>query len=315
MFTKFWDKLAEGLAGSWNARILAPALAFWGGGLIAWGWKNGWDPILRFVKEADAARGVSAAVAGLLLLTVSSGLVEWVTLPILRLAEGYWPWPLKGLRFGLAAQLGRRLECKRKRWQTLAEEKEAGKLDAHGLEEYARLDAELVASYPATSRLLPTRLGNVLRAAEEFPYVRYGLAMFVVWPRLWLVLPDSTRNELSTTRKALDERTRILTWGLLLTVWTIWAWWALPIAIGVATVAYRGMLSAAGVYGDLIRAAFDLHRFAMYKSLNWPLPASTAGESSQGRALTQYLHRGPEAVCDTQFKASEPSAGGIAPKA
>ena len=36
MGTKFWDELTEGLAGQWTAQKLGPALAFWGGGLLAW---------------------------------------------------------------------------------------------------------------------------------------------------------------------------------------------------------------------------------------------------------------------------------------
>lgn len=303
MFTKFWDKLTEGLASTWNARILAPALAFWGGGLMAWGWKNGWDSIVNFINKADTAQGVAAAVVGLFLLTVSSGLVEWGTLPILRLAEGYWPGLLRGLRFGLATRQGRRLESKEARWQALAKDQQAGKLDARGLEEYARLDAEL-AQYPvAAPLLLPTRLGNLLRAAEEYPYVRYGLEITVTWPRLWLVFPESTKKDLTTVRQALDERTQIMTWGLLFAIWSIWAWWAVPVALVVALVAYRGMLSAAGVHGELLRAAFDLHRLAMYKSLNWPLPASPTGEPAHGLELTQYLHRGLPPR-DMQFKSS-----------
>ena len=125
--------------------------------------------MVGFVTGADTIRGVAAGVAGLFLLTVSSGLVEWVTLPVLRLVEGYWLWPFKGLRFWLAAQLGRRLERQKRRWQTLSKEYEAGKLGARSMEEYARLDAELVASYPETSRLLPTRLGNVLPRRRRTP--------------------------------------------------------------------------------------------------------------------------------------------------
>jgi hypothetical protein len=301
MFTKFWDKLAEGLAGTWNARILAPALAFWGGGLMAWGSKNDLDSIVIFVNKADVAHGIAAAIAGLFLIAVSSGLVEWGCLPILRLAEGYWPGVLKGLRFALAARLGRRLKIKEERWQALAKQMEEDKLDARGLEEYARLDVEL-ARYPVAADLqLPTDLGNLLRAAEEYPSVRYGLDISVIWPRLWLTLSESTKKELTTARQALDERTQIMTWGLLFAAWTIWAWWAVIVALIAACVAYRGMLSAAAVYGDLLRATFDLHRFALYKSLNWPQPISPAHEATRGRELTQYLHRG-FVMPDVQFK-------------
>jgi hypothetical protein len=219
-------------------------------------------------------------------------LIEWFTLPILRSAEGYWPGLLRGLRSRFTARLSRRLEKQKQHWQLLAEGQQAGKLNAREIEEYARLDFEL-AKYPVASHLLmPTRLGNLLRAAEEYPYVRYGLEVTVTWPRLWLILPESTRKEVAGARQALDERTRIMGWGLLFTIWSIWAWWSVVVALSVTLVAYRGMLSAAALYGELLRATFDLYRFRLYKSLNWPVPTSPADERGHGEDLTEYLHRG-----------------------
>jgi len=67
----------------------------------------------------------------------------------------------------------------------------------------------------------------------------------------------------------------------------------------VALLVYRGMMLAASVYGGLVRAAFDLHRFALYEQLRWPLPRWVDGE-----ALTEYLHRGTAAVSLT-FRARD----------
>jgi hypothetical protein len=107
---------------------------------------------------------------------------------------------------------------------------------------------------------MPTLLGNLLRAVEEYPGRRYGLDAVVCWPRLYLLLPEATQKEIGAVRERLNESTRLLAWSLLFLVWTIWQWWAL-LGLVVAWLAYRGMVIAAGVYGDLVRAAFDLHRF------------------------------------------------------
>ncbi len=292
MFTKFWDKLAEGLAGRWTAQALGPALAFWGGGLLAWVWRYGWPPLInRLVALNNTAAYIALAVGGLLLLAASSAAVTWLQLSVLRLAEGYWPGPLRRLRFALARRLEKRLQAQDERWQELADiapEQRTAEQQA----EYARLDAEL-ARYPVDPRrLMPTRLGNLLRAAEEYPQVRYGLTMSVCWPRLWLLLPKETQETLTGTRGQLNSATRLLAWSILFAVWTVWAWWAALVAAVAAVAAYWGMLNAAGVYGDLLRAAVDLHRLALYEELRWPLPSGPADEPLHGRQLSEYLFRG-----------------------
>lgn len=294
MFTKFWDELAEGLAGRWAAQALGPALAFWGGGLLAWAWHTGWDwqQLVDLLVAIDhPAAYVALAVGGLLVLAASSVVISWLQLPILRLLEGYWPWPLRRLRFGLARWVAKRLETKEDAWQDLAAIKPEDR-SAEEQEKYARLDAQL-ARYPVDPRhLMPTRLGNVLRAAEEYPQVRYGLVMGVCWPRLWLALPKEPQETLSQARQKLNGAARLFAWGLLFAVWVVWAWWAVPVALVVAAAAYWGMLHAAGAYGDLLRSAFDLYRFTLYEEVRWPLPQAPELEVVMGRRLSEYLFRG-----------------------
>jgi hypothetical protein len=57
---------------------------------------------------------------------------------------------------------------------------------------------------------------------------------------------------------------------------------------------YRWMLRAASVYGDLLEASFDLHRFKLYEALHWPLPKNPAEELPLGNALTAYLWHGSD---------------------
>jgi hypothetical protein len=292
MVTKFWDKLAEGLAGQWTAQALGPALAFWGGGLLAWAWHYGWQPLIDWlVAFNNTAAYVALAVGGLVLLAASSSAATWLQLAVLRLAEGYWPGPFRRLRFALARRLEKRLQAKDERWQQLADI-EAEQRTAEQQAEYAHLDAEL-ACYPVDPRhLMPTRLGNLLRAAEEYPQTRYGLTMGVCWPRLWLLLPKEAQETLANARERLNGATRLLIWSFLFAVWTVWAWWAAPVAAVAAVAAWWGMLGAAGVYGDLLRAAVDLHRLALYEELRWPLPSGPADEPAHGQQLSEYLFRG-----------------------
>jgi hypothetical protein len=302
MFNKFWEKLGEELAGRWASQTLGPMLAFWGGGILAWIWHTNRDwPQLekRLAAINTPAAYVALAVGGLLVLAASSTIMNWLQLPTLRLLEGYWPWPLRGLRFGLARLRAKSLEKKENRWQRLANVA-PDKRTPGQQSEYVRLDAEL-ARYPVDSRLLlPTTLGNILRSAEEYPQVRYGLGMSVCWPRLWLVIPKETQETLAQTRQQLDSATRFFAWGVLFAIWTVWAWWAVPVALLVAISAYWAALQAAGAYADLLRAAFDLHRFTLYEQTRFPLPTTPTQEDATGQKLSEYLFRGTDSA-DIEF--------------
>jgi hypothetical protein len=132
----------------------------------------------------------------------------------------------------------------------------------------------------------------VLRAAEAWPRDKYGLDAPKCWPRLWLLLPDRARQDLTAARAALDAGAAAWLWGVLFVVWTPWAWWAVPVAVAAAVGSYLWMLSAAGAYADLIESAFDVHRSALYEACRWPMPVDAEDERVKGEALTSYLWRG-----------------------
>ena len=136
---------------------------------------------------------------------------------------------------------------------------------------------------------MPTKLGNILRAVENHAYERYGLATHISWPHLWLLLSDSTKKEIAEARATLDTAARIFLWSLLFLVWTIWAWWVPLVTLAIAIWAYRWALSAARVYGDLLEAAYDLHRLELYEALRFLPPKDTAVEKAKGEELTTYL--------------------------
>ncbi len=66
----------------------------------------------------------------------------------------------------------------------------------------------------------------------------------------------------------------------------------MPLGLLGAFLAYRGMLAAAAIYGQLLESAFDVHRVALYQALRWPLPENPAKERSTGRDITTYLYHG-----------------------
>lgn len=299
-FAAFGGKVAE----SWALLVLTPAFAFWGGGVAAWawsrGWNDGWSDLGDALADLSGAEQLALAVGVFVFVTVSGIAVQRATLPILRLLEGYWPtWfdPVRRRIVGIRAHRIDRLQRER---DALADKVAGNHASPDERRRYLLLDQRLrrvptEAREGEHIRRMPTSLGNVLRAAESWPSDKYGLDAVKCWPRVWLVLPETTRTELTAARASVDAAANVVTWALLFLVWTVWAWWAAPIGVLVAVGAHRMLLASAAVFGDLLEATFDVHRGRLYDALRWPRPQTPAEERALGRALTEYLWRGSDA--------------------
>ncbi|MEU7616493.1 hypothetical protein AB0B27_10385, partial [Micromonospora rifamycinica] len=225
--------------------------------------------------------GSSALVVALALLTILLGqLLAGCRTDLIRLFSGHWP-ALPGLTW-----LGRQLTARHLRVH-------AGRTAG---------DPTLFLGYPRRAdRVLPTRLGNTLRAAEEHAD-RYGLDGVAAWPRLYVVLPEqfvaafsaaATGLEAAVTISVLGAGFALLGGGLAAAVlpWygalaCVWG------GIGVALLGYRAAARAAVPYAQLVRTAFDVHRFALLEAMRLELPPSFGAEREQWLQLGKVWYSG-----------------------
>ncbi len=294
MLTRFIEGVGAHLAERWMATVFAPAFVFWGYGLAVWIGHIGWTQASNQIQQVSEPGWWAVLIGGLFVVLLSSLIGQSLVLPVLRLLEGYHLPAF--LRAPLVQHHRRRLNRLRHRYDTIAESEVDHPLTRKQREELTHLEQQLHALPTLPDDLMPTRLGNILRAAERRPANKYGLDTIICWPRLWLLLPDTARQELGAARATLDTEVRVLIWGSLLLVWSVWSWWSLLITLLVAVLvvgfAYRRALVAASVYGDLLEATFDLYRLGLYDGLSLPRPAGPAEEVAHGQRLTQYLYRG-----------------------
>ncbi|NEP17060.1 MAG: hypothetical protein F6J97_09145 [Leptolyngbya sp. SIO4C1] len=296
MPTQFLESLGGQLAERWMATLFTPALVFWLGGLAAWIQQFGWDELETWLNAQSEPIQITLIAGSLLLVAASAFIVQQLELPALQVLEGYWPvWLSRLRRYGIRRQR-QILKRKEQRWQQLARQREQQGLTPAETDDYIRLDWQLRQFPSQPGRLMPTRLGNLLRAAEDLPQIKYGLDAILCWPRLWMLLPEPVKTDLQAARAELNTAARVWLWGLCFLVWWIWAWWAFPIGLLIAWFAYRWLLRAAATYATLLESAFDLHRLALYQSLRWPLPTNPAEEQRMGQQLTAYLWRGSDST-------------------
>jgi hypothetical protein len=175
----------------------------------------------------------------------------------------------------------------------LAEKQKTGMAEAHELRRLATVQQRL-RQFPAEpDDVMPTRVGNVLRAMEEYPDNRYGLDAITLWPHLWLTLPSDARSDVAAARGPMDRSVSAIIWGTGLWPLVVLTPWAVLPAILVPELVYRfWTIPTAMIYADLVRAAFDVYRRKVYEAFQLPVPADPAGEQKFGRELTRYVISG-----------------------
>jgi len=146
-------------------------------------------------------------------------------------------------------------------------------------------------------RVLPTRLGNVIRAYEDYPKRQYNISSVTMWPRLYGVLDSSYVAALDDAKISFDFMLNsslvfallaavILVAGLLYPEhleyhslpirgmdWEATAPWLwIGEVVGCAVLSYLFYLRSiprARTWGEVVKGAFDLYRWKLLTQLGY----------------------------------------------
>ncbi len=243
----------------------------------------------------------TTAVAGVAALFILAYLVYVSVTPITRFFEGYFgpvAWVGELLDLGRAPSRITAKSSKRLRRSLTPPEPQAdGKTPST---DNKKEDPLAYRKHPGDADHFPTRLGNSLRAAEIHPRNAYGMDSVLLWPALVAKMGDATRKSIDAARMALDFLVVIsaasFTYALFAAVAiavehagrVFWAFVVLGSA-GVGYVSYCGAVAAARDYGDQVRTAFDLHRFALLQALRLPLPMNPPEERRLWKEVNEIV--------------------------
>ncbi|WP_158581563.1 CpaB family protein [Actinomadura spongiicola] len=276
--------LVEGAAGLLSKRlvvttwiplfVLLSALA----ALVAAG--AGWDAVTRTWDAVPADLRILAGLALLAATTLLAHLLNAVRPQLFRLYEGYWPKRLENrYRKRHVHRHAKLLHRETDPWPT---------------------------SYPRNQdKVRPTRLGNILYAAEEHPWFKYRLPANEIWPRLYAALPESFVRTFSGVAAAVEL---MVTLSLLAVVFAcvgavlavaLLPWYVAPLVMLcgalVSGFCYVAAVRAAVPYANQIRVAFDVHRWKLLQAIGLRLPTSYNEELDQWRQLRKlWFGAGPD---------------------
>lgn len=264
----FLDALTKRLGEWWPVALIAVGLPHV---VVAWcAWLAGNGHMFDFgylgrqaaeeIKRQTATQSAAAAFV-LLLLLISIGAA--LTVRCLSCgAQRIWfaPWP-HGMRWYEQRRIARRGEV----WNALAGLHTQASLRADETPRAQHIDAarDLGRRRNRISLAPPVRatwMGDRLAALEARVRERYDLDLEFAWPRLWLVMGERERAELSAARVRIDRDTTLVGWGLLYLVLGV-VWWLPALLMGVvlALVAWQRARSSVDQLAHLVEAAVDLY--------------------------------------------------------
>ncbi|MFF3563311.1 hypothetical protein ACFYXS_25010 [Streptomyces sp. NPDC002574] len=259
---------------------------------------------------------LASAAATLLAISACAALLGLLLHPFqvraVRVLEGYWD------RWAPTSRLaGVLVEYQRRKWVAMRDvgtrplpsdsstaqkplreqirdhEKEQHQLRIRGLA------MRRLAALPPQDVLLPTALGNALRAGELSAGERYGLTTLTSWPRILPQVSAPLGAALSSARDSLDSSVNLCHSFLASVALSAVAlydepgqWWLVLLLLALAALAYKGAVTAAQAYAGLMYVVYDLHRFDLVEALRHPMP-ERGDEWGAFQRITDLLARRP----------------------
>lgn len=291
---RFFEELAKRLAERWLALLVLPGALFLVVAVVGeWqgqGTALDWARFRRGVHEVTLALPRLSVGMQVVLLVITllgaagAGLAVQALAGVTRLV---WlgRWPRRLLRW--------RVRTRRQRWLDLVERRRFLSVEHPDRDEDVDLLAERANRIALAEPGRPTWMGDRVHAVERVALARFGLDLTFGWPRLWLVLPDTVRAEITAAEAGFASAVATGTWSLPYLALAI-AWWpAAVVGVAFGVTGWSRARAAIGDLGALSEAAVDLHG----RTLALALGVGDVDEkgpltTEQGRKITAIVRKG-----------------------
>lgn len=142
--------------------------------------------------------------------------------------------------------------------------------------------------------VFPTELGNRLSVLDDYSEKRYGIDTATFWDRIWWVLPDSARKEVSDARLSLETLVNITAASILASLIltavgiydhllpviysnasspsTIKYILFIAVSLFISVLTYRGAILALDVFAGKVTTLIDMYRLNMLEHLGFSPP-------------------------------------------
>jgi hypothetical protein len=290
------DALGKKVADRWLTTLLLPGLLWVCTAALAWqlGWEHALDPraaqplFRRFDGTHPAGQTVAMAI-GAMIAAVGAGITAAGVAAVVR---GIRPAAVR------SAPARRLRDARLRRWERArrsAEQLEAAELGtavgsvAAGPEIAVARARQFAIGLEQPEHA--TWVGDRLRANAMRVHRAYGLDVTRVWPRLWVILPDSARTDIAAAQGSYAAAEVLVGWAVLYAVLGVVWGPALLIAAVVLVVASVRARAATEVLCQLVEAAVDLYGPALAEQLRIPCEGTLT--PAVGAKIDEILRKEP----------------------
>ncbi|PKW18243.1 hypothetical protein [Saccharopolyspora spinosa] len=257
----FFNELGRKFAEKWFSLLVLPGLLLVATALVAGmlGHSHAldWNELLRRADAWSSALGRRPPMAQLLVVgavllasTIAGLIVRGLTARTQRLWLGVWV----DARSSWVSAAGEKLRARRERRWRAADDASAEAVDEATKHRFARRRNRISLATPVR----PTFIGDRIAAADTRVHHQYEADVESWWPRLWLILDDTSRAELRAAREAFDTAANQATWAVGYLLIGLFWWPALPIAACVWVNGWLRGRDAAHTYATLIESTVDV---------------------------------------------------------
>lgn len=181
------------------------------------------------------------------------------------------------------------------------------------IQRMSELERRLDTSFPLDGNaVLPTSLGNTIRAWEDYAPTRYGMDTIALWPRLVPILRDRKFLDFVSQEKSIFDfllNTCLVTFIIGAEFVYLGAFTGHPgvMILGFVLMSllvfglYQGMVIAARQWGTTVRVAFDLYRYDLFRRMALVPVSSFADERLRWRQVSDFLLYRREEPSFTEF--------------
>jgi hypothetical protein len=249
---------------------------------------------------SNEPQGWDKIVALVIGVWVTAVLLEFLNTDFIKILEGYSR-PIKDWEFLRAKQLAR-FNSLDSRVKELLVKIEAGEpISVVEKTEFTRKSVELHRNFASDGIVLPTRLGNAIRAFERYGNEIYGADSVTLWGHLLSVVPKDFANALGEVKAQLDALVNFIFFAALFALISLSraAYLLLPpgrgnvspdldqqsvqiiififaavAAVGLALGAYALAIRKVYAWGAYVKAAFDNYLPDLAKKLGFQMPTT-----------------------------------------
>lgn len=248
---------------------------------------QGQIPVLGVLEGLDPQWKI---IAFLFSVVVVSGLIYNLNITIIQFYEGY-AWerlPFASARLQYYQQRYYAIEARQRGMRTLLRSLERSDVRYSGiLGLWTDIDQYFSSNFPKGLNLvLRTRLGNVIRSFEDYPFRQYGMDSITLWPRLIGVISKDYAAAIDDAKTSFDFMINgsllsgVLAVSLalagvlrpiqLMALTSVLMWLGQVLVLGLLAYAlYEASIGRAAAWGTMVKGAFDLYRWQLLKQLGF----------------------------------------------